>query len=672
MATTPPKMTLWGFPTYTGAPIATNTTLATATRHDFPAINVEIPESGVTFRSVIVRPFWRHANGTIVRTDALRCGVKLGAAAFVDIDVPIALAVASSGDHESFKWPVDHTPTFAAGWSGTIMAVQVGIAVQTASADLIALMSCELEITYTHNDSDVQRAWCAVIPMQSQTTTLTNVQQEIGRDGANPVAANQIPILNDFIAERQTAGAVPTILGAYLRFRANDSGSAATTDFTPYYQIDATAEVSLGLVEQALATACYWQAIATYDTATHLPSAAHSLSMRSDLTGRIRFPMVELVVVWKYSETATTQVTCSTLTPWSGPGFRILEGASSAESELWRFDLHVGEPGTVTLLHSAVEISFQNTAAGDVNPRVWAGSQAERTYDGPAGAIAAGEWPIMHRVDHGSGWTLTNGENELYLRMHAGVIADSNSAAVHGIRARINYKANKPAGGSHLRNSTTHWYGGGFGGTANGGWGTTGTSRPTMPAANMRAPVLPSHYRISAWFSELQVRENASFDGSIAQVLASGELGYPGSVVRRWNIAIDGETSGMQWTPINWLPDFKTWDQDPIARPLVSQARETVIRLDSSSSAIGPSQTYILTMHACDWTITDSVTGYTGDGSGLTVDVRRASDDKWVASATTAVGGGFTAHVYEGGVHICDVRQDSTHVGRSDNVTPTG
>jgi hypothetical protein len=68
------------------------------------------------------------------------------------------------------------------------------------------------------------------------------------------------------------------------------------------------------------------------------------------------------------------------------------------------------------------------------------------------------------------------------------------------------------------------------------------------------------------------------------------------------------------------------------------------------------------------------VSGYAdADGAGLTVEIwHNSSPPEKVAEATTTTGGAYTATVYDNSLtHFATCREDSTHVGRSDNVTPT-
>lgn len=79
-----------------------------------------------------------------------------------------------------------------------------------------------------------------------------------------------------------------------------------------------------------------------------------------------------------------------------------------------------------------------------------------------------------------------------------------------------------------------------------------------------------------------------------------------------------------------------------------------------------------ITYHTITFTISGTVSGYSGDGSGLTVSIYRADNKEIVGETTTAAGGGYSLTWYDNTIDIFgECREDATHVGRSDNSTAT-
>src|SRR5262245_58900667 len=110
--------------------VATATTLGGATRHDFAAKTIYIPESSVTFLSAIVEVTGRMAFATVRSLVGIRIGIKLGAVAFSDLDYTPTFS-GNTALAYSWRFTRNVTSYFTTNWSGTCMAAQVGIAVAT-------------------------------------------------------------------------------------------------------------------------------------------------------------------------------------------------------------------------------------------------------------------------------------------------------------------------------------------------------------------------------------------------------------------------------------------------------------------------------------------------------------------------------------------------------------
>jgi hypothetical protein len=75
-----------------------------------------------------------------------------------------------------------------------------------------------------------------------------------------------------------------------------------------------------------------------------------------------------------------------------------------------------------------------------------------------------------------------------------------------------------------------------------------------------------------------------------------------------------------------------------------------------------------VTYHAITYTIAGQVLGYTGNGSGITINIYRSDTKELVQTATTVAGGSYTAAWYDNTIPVyVEARQDDAHVGRSRN-----
>lgn len=428
--------------------LATNTTLGTATRHDFASITLNVPETtSRTFLSVRLRLSWRDRFTVANAVTGVRVGIKLGAAATSDVDT--SYTIANTGDHAYFEWERDVTAYFVANYGAAATQTAVAsLAVSTTAASNIggSITAC-LIVTYKYDDDvGTTRIKTVPIPMQSHHTTLTNAQQEFGTTGgANNAPASQFPALDTYLPEDGKA-----YEDVYLESRAND-GSVAATDITPYIQIDAVAEVARGLIGQALTTAQPWMDILLIDTGTYATNAAHAVKMRTDVTGRMCFAGAILWVTYTYDKSTTTTVMAVATVPVTQAHDDTI-GMILAESSLFTLanaqvliaELDIQEPGTITIQQSAIIWNLNVTSTVVGNPTVAADGQTGRLYT--AVAAAAGEHPIIHRCDHGTGWTLARGINRLTWS-----IFDAAANTRHNLQsayAIITYTADVPAQGA--------------------------------------------------------------------------------------------------------------------------------------------------------------------------------------------------------------------------------
>lgn len=638
--------------------VATNVSLVLATRHEFAAVTLAIPGTGHSFKSAVVEITCRDVNTAAGDIDAYRIGIKLGAVAFSDEDVTVSTV--DSAEHEPFVCRRDVTGYFTTNWSGTSMTAQVAFAMATQNISNINNITAKLLVSYTCTDTDTTRVKTVAIPIMSGTGLLTDSHVEIGTSGNNAASANQIPQLSTFLPEASVS-----IQQAWMEIESNEEVAGGTTDFNMFIQIDSETEVTRATIESALGTSCVYKDIWIYDTATYLTTAAHAFKLRSSTTARHRWAYAVLYVTYTYDESNTTTVLNSVRLPLdSQRSMRFLRGTATAAASSFPFRLHVGEPGTITLKQSGVVIRWQNTTSGGNNPTLWAGGQAERTYTGPAGEVASGEFPLCHRTDHGtSPWSLAQGLNTLYLRAYASSNAGTNIARINGGFAIINYTSGKASGGTDKHNLSCSYF--------ICGWGSgTANADTEIATGTQRFPHLPTRYRVSGFWIHHLIRDVSAEFGSMSLQLLSGELGYQGWVTRWWYGAIDGEVAYATLTN-DYTDDFRLFDQDTSTKPVVTGSRTVLRWLSTASSAAGIDAMYWVTAHSCTYTVSGTVRGYTGDGSGITVDIWNTSEKIQIASATTSAGGGYTATVYDQTTHFAVARQSSSLIGRSDNVTPT-
>jgi len=427
----------WAFDTRT-TNLATDTTLAAAARHDTTSLTLEIPETGSrTILSAMILWTFRGQWSTSNQMISIRTGVKLGAAATVDLDRPFTQAGASNfcGD----AWLHDVTAEFQASFgAAAVQTCIASIAVATTSASTIGGSICaELIVVYQYDD-DVGTTRARSVPLMigSHSTTLTAAQQEVGLDGAVPCPANQIPILDNL------AEAGKSFKRAWIGIDMND-GTTSIGNNTHYVQIDATAESTRAITQRPTAASSPIRDNFIYDTATYSTATAHAFRMRSDVTARFVMPCATLWVTYTYDKSITTRIMnvveptmLESMLAWTN---EAVQSYDLVTPRTWIASFEIAEPGVITLWQSGVSGFVYGSSA---TAFAWAaGGQAERTYT-PVNISATR--PFCHRADHSSGWSIARGTNRLTFRTR--YTADLNRTFIKPY-ARIVYASDAPAGG---------------------------------------------------------------------------------------------------------------------------------------------------------------------------------------------------------------------------------
>jgi len=265
--------------------LSTDTTLDSASRHDTAALPVFIPETASRrFLSVRLVASYRTQYAATNAIIGWRMGIKLGAAAKIDSDRTFA-AINTASKNVFDVVDLDVTDYFQANFgTATSQSCVASLAVASSTASTINGITLKLVLTYEFDASaQPTRIKTIRIPIQSQASALTAVQQEIGIDAVNPAPAKQIPALDAFLPETDKV-----YRQIFLESSGNDNVTAATTAFTPFLQIDAAAEVARATIDETLGTPLVWRD--HYDlTGVIATNTSHALKMRCDVTGRMVF-----------------------------------------------------------------------------------------------------------------------------------------------------------------------------------------------------------------------------------------------------------------------------------------------------------------------------------------------------------------------------------------------
>ncbi len=615
------------------------TSLALATRLDFAAITLSIPEiNSRTFRSAAIEVCTSDNVAAATALTSWLIGIKLGAVAFDDGSVTDTFT--TGGENVAYNFIRDVTAYFNANFgSGASQTCQVGVnfgGVATINT------SIKLVITYEYDDTAQDtRAKTVKIPFDSPaaamaSTTLT----EIG--------TNQVPALDTFLPE-----ASKVYRSIWFEVHLRPALSNATSGQVGL-SLDAEAAVNDGVHQGALGSTKWYRRIwRRNDMATN---AAHAFKLKTNNALAVMSNVtVVLCVTYEYSHTSSTTILNSLELPFiEGGVFGGSNVAADKSRSLWSF--FIEEPDTITLKQSGIILTFSESSG--MTLQLAAGAQTARAYVITTGATECGGFVLGHRVDalgaSGAGLTLARGENTLTFDYYSS--AGGQGSNIGGALI-LNYTSGKHALGAGAHNHTISWP------LADSAGDTT---RRVFTAI---APQIPE---TSFWIQ------------NVGWVLLAVYPAEPGGALALNAEVLSGEDEGDGWKPIyqggfrqdaeisavsayvHARGQFKKYPNDPSSERLDLEVARS-FRLDANP-AIWMGMYFLITYHSIKSLISGAVTGYTGDGSGLTVDIFRSSNDLRVLSLTTTVGGAFSNDWYDNTLELyAVVRQDGTHLGRSDD-----
>lgn len=470
--TTRLKTTRFAFATNTST-VATNTTLAGATRFDFTAITLYIPEATRTIKQAWAVFTFTGNNTTASDFDGVRLGMKVGAAAFVDVDT--TFSAVHTGENETLWHTLDFTSNLVTNLgAGSSVALQAGIAVAQGAAHSITAVTCEVYVTYEYDDASTTQIKTIIIPLQSNTDQLTATYAEAGTTDTTPCPANQIPQLTGgggFLDESTI-----TIRDRYIVLSSRSNPAALTTAAAMEVRLDGSTTLTRSTYAATLSTS-----VKVYDIIDQslMPSAgaAHALELRSTVASRFWGAGGWMVVTYEYDHAASTLITNSEIVPMENAKSPLIAGNSDTtnNTQQFRARLNIQEPGTITMKQSGTVTYIHGQGANTRN--ISAPGQTARPYRTVATNVEESESTAVHRCDHSSsGWSalVVRGVVELAINY-----SSSNSAGCPvPTYAIVNYSSGKSAQGAGAHNHTVWYLHKQFEGTAI----VLGRVTPTAPA----------------------------------------------------------------------------------------------------------------------------------------------------------------------------------------------
>lgn len=614
-------------------------TLAAATNRD-KAIALYIPETVVAFRSVTLMCYFRGDNtaATSLGAVTLTLGDSVG---FTNLtSKSLGTPNVNSGESETWGYAMDVTSFFTAQWSGTSntwYARYNGATCPTANH------SFKLIITYDYDDAATTHIKTVRIPIESTRSTLSTAFQTIG-------GATAIPAL--------TGGYLPengvVVRQAFLELAANEA-TTVVTDITTQVRVNGGTPYTMWRAEQNLSGNGCW-AYACVDITAEDFSAARSLEAVSDVASRMDYLGGWLTVTYEFNAATSTTIFNSLLlgaidtTGQTG-------GTASGDTDSWGRNIYIQEAGTITLKESGVFLGSNDLGGYTLNVAV--GAQGFTSYTHTASSLQLGQFTTMHRIDGGGQnatpfATLQRGKNYYECRAYS-----STANAGWGLNGFLilNYTSGKATAGVGAHSSSRHYL-----------INEPSNDTYVQKSAAVSCPIAEANYWLNGVVTDLWANVDNTTNGAIsiqAERGAGEGEGEGWETIGVTQYRTDNENhyvTGRYASRKSW----KRWAGDPDTdRMDLETAR--VFKTDVAvltTSWLGLWVTY----HAITHTVSGTLSSYTGDGSGITVDIFRADTREWVGTTTTTTGGNYSFTWLEDTEELYAVaRQDSTHMGRSDN-----
>jgi hypothetical protein len=624
------------------------TSLASGSRNDFSAITLTIPETvGRNFTSVEVDIMCSGNTATGTDLTARLIGIKLGSAAFSDATLTTTLTGVGTSSQATYHFSRNVTSYFNTNFGGTsTQTCQVGF---TSTGPSVIDVTVKLVITYSYNDDNASgpgsldtRVKTIRIPLESSTSGLTTSLVEIG--------TNQVPVLNTILPE-----ASKSIKQIWFEIVGGNMGTDATASSLGF-ALDAAAATNTG-------TATH---INTNNWCRHFfqqdamdTSTTHAFKMKtSSTTYDYKCVSIVLYVTYTYSHTSSSRILNSVILSMSDASTK----PGKASNDFTRFYATIPIPeNNLTLRQSAILTYISDAGLTDVNVR--AGSQSFRTYAFATMGSNDGAGALFGlRIDsggaQGSGITLTTGTTTVNFDIYTVGDTDVNWGSNTVPTLYLNYESDKDSTyGDGAHNHTTSWAT--LDGVTNEQALSGGDWTPTPPN------IAESSYYIGnvslfywRWIN------GTDYGFSIATQWLSGESPYgPGWWAIRWSQGGWLSFSDiLEEIPVDVTKFFK---QFPAAPKLMDIEATRVWRSWYTNSPLLLGARLWITYHAVTKVVSGVVSGYSGNGSGITVDVYNADTKVLAGTTTTTVGGNYSITVYDGANYFAVASQDSTHTGRS-------
>jgi len=609
--------------------------------------SIYIPETNSRiFRSVTMVVGVQDGLGTAASLTSASLSIGLAGAA--DSVLTNTTTITNSGENQAFIFLGDFTGYFAANFAtGSVVTARAGCKMGVISLNAYG----KLIITYEFDDAGQSTFIKTVrIPIEGNTGSLTSAYTAVGQRTSN------IPALDTFLPE--TSKVYRSI---FLETLNNEDRTGATA-MNLYYRHDGATDITQNFHTGTLISARNFYRV---DNVTPFinTTTARTLESKTSATPTAFFSCLSPILNVTYEYTGSSaNIMNSIIVPFGGEDTRRIEDGATNKTRLFG-EFWIPEDNPM-LVQSAVMFSANSLANSVFNCAV--GSQPNRAYTFQNPVRCGGlEWSI--RADYSGALSIAKGYNTCSADIYTTTAADESglSAILY-----LNYTSSLMSGGPEVHNKTILYNNKTF---------AANSTRHTVTATSSITPNIPeTNYFISAgpWYTGYYMWPGATQADTFVAISAECAAGEgKGSGGGGWfeisdftNFS-DGEV-GFNVVWANCRDVWKLYPNDPDTTKMdIETTRDWRYYLGPTGY---PQGMFGFTYHSQLFSISGTVSNYSGAGSGIVVKAHDAITGVVINTATTAAGGGYNMQMFDNGrQYYVEAYQDSTHVGRSSNDYPT-
>ncbi len=395
-------------------------------------------------------------------------------------------------------------------------------------------------------------------------------------------------------------------------------------------------------------------------------NATHDFQAWSSLTAMFARLHVTLCVTYEFNASTSTTILNSILVPIN-QSKGLLNGTATADQDVFDTEFWIEEPTTITMVQSAVYLSFNVTAAANTTVSVQGlekagGSQGTTSslYTVANYTAQSGSESIQHRIDlahGGTAVTLARGRNKLRLKVFAAASGSINSFSGYYI---INYTSGKSAQGVGKHNHTVQWplctqYDGTIAGTATREVATTNQRTPNLPQTT---------YWLNNVFYTLEYNTSNSVGYTVIQAeRLAGEGAADGwDVIDCLPFQGDGEYGHYTYITQCACPKFNR-SPNETGKLNIETARK--YRLHGGTGTLQSHLKIITTYHSLVFVASGDISN--SAGGSIDIDLHSDVTGERIATTSRSGNGSYSFNVYDSTENLYVVaRESGTLLGRSD------